>query len=160
YVIKEFFRNYFLHCSDIAIDLKNNSLEYLSTTAEPWVLRLVDTGADTQTGGRLKRVRDHLPPNEPFCLTYGDGLANIDIASLIAFHKRHGKAATVSAVAPPGRYGALEIEKQTVRRFVEKPHGYNAFISGGFFVLQPSVIDRIEGDATQWERAPLEGLAR
>jgi glucose-1-phosphate cytidylyltransferase len=160
YIIKEYFRNYFLHCSDIAIDLKDNSLEYLKITTEPWVLRLVDTGAGTQTGGRLKRVRNHLPPNEPFCLTYGDAVSNIDIAALIAFHKRHGKDATVLAVAPPGRWGALEIENQTVRRFVEKPAGDSAFISGGFFVLQPSVIDRIEDDTTPWESGPLESLAR
>ena len=160
YIIKEFFHNYFLHCSDITINLKNNSVEYHNTTVEPWILRLVDTGADTQTGGRLKRVRDYLPPNEPFCLTYGDGVCDIDIAALVAFHRSHGKEATVSAVAPPGRYGALEIENDIVRRFVEKPPGDHAFVSGGFFVLQPSVINRIEGDATPWEGAPLEGLAR
>jgi glucose-1-phosphate cytidylyltransferase len=160
YMIKEFFHNYFLHCSDLTIDLKSNSVKYVNSTAEPWILHLVDTGIDTQTGGRLKRISDYLPRHEPFCLTYGDGVCNIDIAGLVAFHNSHGKEATVSAVAPPGRYGALEIENDIVRRFVEKPPGDNNLISGGFFILQPSVIDRIEGDATLWEEAPLEGLAR
>jgi glucose-1-phosphate cytidylyltransferase len=160
YVIKEYFHNYFLHSSDITIDLKSNAIEYHSPKAEPWVVNLIDTGVDTNTGGRLKRVRDYLNTNEPFCLTYGDGVSNIDIASLVEFHKRHGKEATVSAVVPPGRYGALEMSGDLVQRFIEKPPGDNSYINGGFFVLQRSVIDRIEGDVTPWEGAPLEGLAR
>ena len=160
YVIKEFFHNYFLHSSDITIDLTNNEINYHNSTAEPWLVTLVDTGSDTMTGGRLKRVRRYLNPNEPFCLTYGDGVSNINITSLVAFHKKHGKEATVSAVIQPGRYGALEMKGDFVQRFIEKPPGDNAYINGGFFVLQPSAIDRIEGDATPWEGAPLEALAR
>src|SRR3974390_3092051 len=160
YVIKEFFHNYFLHGSDITINLKSNTIEYHNSTAEPWVLTLVDTGVETSTGGRLKRVRRYLNPNEPFCLTYGDGVSDINIDSLVAFHKTHGKEATVSAVVPPGRYGALQMKGDVVQRFVEKPPGENSYINGGFFVLQPSAIDRIKDDATPWEGEPLEGLAR
>jgi glucose-1-phosphate cytidylyltransferase len=160
YMIKEFFNNYFLHSSDITIDLKTNKVQYHGSKAEPWVMTLVDTGLETMTGGRLKRVRHYLPPDEPFCMTYGDGLGDIDIAALIAFHKAHGKQATLCAVVPPGRYGALEMNRDTVRRFVEKPPGDNAYVNGGYFVLHPAAIERIEGDATAWETAPLEGLAR
>jgi glucose-1-phosphate cytidylyltransferase len=159
YVIKEFFHNYFLHGSDITIDLKSNKIEYHNSTTEPWILTLVDTGPDTQTGGRLRRVRNYFSAKEPFCLTYGDDLSNINIKALVLFHKSHRKEATVSAVVPHGRYGALEIKDDIVQRFVEKPPGDNSYTNGGFFVLEPSVIDRIEGDATPWEGAPLEGLA-
>jgi glucose-1-phosphate cytidylyltransferase len=159
YVIKEFFQNYFLHSSDITINLKKNTIEYHNSTAEPWTLTLVDTGEGTETGGRLRRVRHFLRPDEPFCFTYGDGLSDIDITSLVEFHKRHGKEATVSAVVPPGRYGALELKGDIVQRFTEKPPGDNSYINGGFFVLQPSTIDRINDDTTSWEGAPLAQLA-
>ncbi|MEO1067434.1 MAG: glucose-1-phosphate cytidylyltransferase [Pseudomonadota bacterium] len=159
YVIKEYFSNYFLHSSDITVDLSDNSITHHHSNAEPWKVTLVDTGMDTMTGGRLKRVRDYLPTDQDFCLTYGDGVSNIDIDASIAFHKAHGKQATLAAVIPPGRYGALDLEGDQVNKFIEKPPGDNAYINGGFFVLSPQVIDRIEGDATHWEAAPLEGLA-
>lgn len=160
YMIKEYFANARLHESDVTVDLKSGEITYHRSTPEPWKVTLVETGADSQTGGRLKRVRDHLNPNEPFCLTYGDGVSNIDITAEIAFHKAHGCEATVGAVIPPGRYGALEMEGDKVVHFAEKPPGDNAFINGGFFVLEPRVIDRIEGDLVPFEAAPLEGLAR
>ena len=160
YYIKEFFYNYFLHSADLTINLSDNTIHHHNSKAEPWKVTLVDTGQDTMTGGRLKNVRSYLDADTPFCLTYGDGVANIDIRRLIDFHKGHGKEATLSAVVPPGRYGALDLDRDQVRRFIEKPPGDNVYINGGFFVLNPSVIDRIEGDATHWEAAPLEGLAR
>ncbi|ADZ72692.1 glucose-1-phosphate cytidylyltransferase [Polymorphum gilvum] len=160
YYIKEYFYNYFLHSSDLTIDLSDNTITHLNSKAEPWKVTLVDTGQDTMTGGRLKRVRSYLDADAPFCLTYGDGVADIDIRRLIAFHTAHGKDATLSAVIPPGRYGALDLDGDRVRKFTEKPPGDNAFINGGFFVLNPAVIDRIDGDASHWEAAPLEGLAR
>jgi len=160
YVIKEYFANYVLHNSDLTIDLASGVIEHHARQHEPWRVTLVDTGEETMTGGRLKRVARFLDPGEPFFLTYGDGLSDVDLNALAAFHRRHGKAATVTAVAPPGRYGALEIKNGLVQRFTEKPPGDNAMINGGFFVLQPSVVDRIAGDETPFELAPLEGLAR
>jgi glucose-1-phosphate cytidylyltransferase len=160
YMIKEYFMNFVLHHSDVTIDATKNSVTYHQSSVEPWRITLVDTGETTLTGGRLKRVRNYLDPTEPFCFTYGDGLSDIDIAATIAFHRKHGKLATVTAVRPPGRYGALEIDGEAVKSFVEKPPGDNAYINGGFFVLNPGVIDRIEGDKTSWESVPLEALAR
>ncbi len=160
YVIKEYFSNYVLHNADLTVDLAKGSVEYHATKHEPWKVTLVDTGADTMTGGRLKRVAQYLTPGEPFFFTYGDGVADVDLAALAAFHKSHGKPATVTAVSPPGRYGALEIIDGAVERFIEKPPGDNGLINGGFFVLQPEVIARIEGDDMAFEAAPLEGLAR
>jgi glucose-1-phosphate cytidylyltransferase len=159
YMIKEYFANYFLHNADVTVDASKNEIHYHTAKSEPWRVTLVDTGEQTMTGGRLKRVSSYLTPDEPFCFTYGDGLANIDIAGLVAFHKKHGKQATVTAVVPPGRYGALSIKGDQVQSFIEKPAGDDTVINGGFFVLQPSVIDHIESDATPWEAAPLQNLA-
>ena len=160
YVVKEYFSNYVLHNADLTVDLANGSVEYHATNHhEPWKVTLVDTGAETMTGGRVKRIANYLDENEPFFLTYGDGVADVDLAALVAFHRSHGKAATVTAVAPPGRYGALEIEDSLVQRFIEKPPGDNGLINGGFFVLDPKVIGRIAGDHTIWEQEPLMGLA-
>ncbi len=158
YVIKEYFANYFLHMSDVTFDLSTNSMEVHQNNAEPWRVTLVDTGDTTQTGGRLRRVRAYLA-DEPFCMTYGDGVGSVDIGKLIAFHREHGKLATVTATQPPGRFGALELDGHTVNSFSEKPHGDGAWINGGFFVLSPQVLDNIAGDATLVEREPLEGLA-
>ena len=160
YVIKEYFSNYVLHNADLTVDLAKGSVEYHATKHEPWKVTLVDTGAETMTGGRLKRVAQYLTPGEPFFFTYGDGVADVDLGALAAFHKAHGKTATVTAVSPPGRYGALEIINGAVERFIEKPPGDNGLINGGFFVLQPEVIARIQGDDMPFEAAPLEGLAR
>ena len=160
YVIKEFFSNYFLHASDVTIDLSKNAMEVHQNWSEPWRITLVDTGAETQTGGRLRAVRDYLPAGEPFCFTYGDGVSNVDVTSEIAFHKQHGRKATIAAVTPPGRFGALEFEGDLVRSFREKPAGDGGLINGGFFVLQPEVIDLIDGPLTIWEREPLEALAQ
>jgi glucose-1-phosphate cytidylyltransferase len=160
YMIKEYFANYVLHNADVTIDLAKGAIEYHATNHEPWRVTLVETGEQTMTGGRLKRVGRYLDPAEPFFLTYGDGLSDVDLTKLAAFHRQHGREATVTAVAPPGRFGALEIEDGRVRRFSEKPPGDNALINGGFFVLNPGVLSRIEGDATVWENEPLEGLAR
>ena len=160
YVIKEYFANYVLHNADLTVDLAKGSVEYHATNHEPWRVTLVNTGEETMTGGRLKRVAEYLPPGEPFFLTYGDGVADVDLNALVAFHKAHGKQATVTAVAPPGRFGALEIVEGGVKRFIEKPPGDNGLINGGFFVLQPEVVDRIAGDATTFEAGPLESLAR
>lgn len=160
YMIKEYFANYVLHNADVTIDLAKGAIEYHATNHEPWRVTLVETGEQTMTGGRLKRVGRYLDPGEPFFLTYGDGLSDVDLRKLAAFHRQHGREATVTAVAPPGRFGALEIEAGRVRRFSEKPPGDNALINGGFFVLKPGVLSRIEGDATVWENEPLEGLAR
>jgi glucose-1-phosphate cytidylyltransferase len=159
YVVKEYFANYVLHNADLTVDLARGAMEYHATNHEPWRVTLVDTGEDTMTGGRLKRVARYLNPDEPFFLTYGDGVSDIDMGELLAFHKAHGKEATVSAVLPPGRFGALDISEGRVERFIEKPPGDNGLINGGFFVLEPKVIDRIEGDATVWELEPLQGLA-
>ena len=160
YVIKEYFSNYFMHMSDVTFDLENNTVEYHQNRAEPWRVTLIDTGLDTMTGGRLRRVSEHLDTDKPFCFTYGDGVADIDIAALIKFHENHGKAATVTAVKPPGRYGALDIsESNSVSRFIEKPRGDGARINGGFFVLHPSVIKLIEADNISWESEPLNALS-
>ena len=160
YLIKEFFANYFLHTDDVTIDIATNSLKVHNKRSEPWRVTLVDTGPTTMTGGRLKAVAEYLPQGQQFCFTYGDGLADIDISKLIAFHKRHGKKATITAVAPPGRFGALEVEGEHVRAFHEKPVGDGGLINGGFFILDRSVIDLIEGPETSWEREPLERLAQ
>jgi len=159
YVIKEYFANYFLHMSDISFDMKENRMEVHQKHAEPWRVTLVDTGPDTMTGGRLRRVKDYLDPGQPFCFTYGDGVADIDISKEIAFHKAHGKLATVAAVQPPGRYGALVRDGNTVAGFQEKPQGDGGWINGGFFVLQPEVIKLIKSDATSWELEPMTTLS-
>jgi glucose-1-phosphate cytidylyltransferase len=158
YVIKEYFANYFLHMSDVTFDMGENRMHIHQRHAEPWRVTLVDTGESTGTGGRLKRVRDYLG-DEAFCFTYGDGVSDIDIPALIAFHKQHGKLATVTAVQPPGRYGALDVQGQVVSGFQEKPLGDGGWINGGFFVLEPAVIDYIEDDATTWEFEPMRALA-
>lgn len=160
YVIKEYFSNYFLHMSDVTIDLADNAIHVLNRKAEPWKVTLVDTGDDSMTGGRLRRVRDFVCDEEAFCFTYGDGVADVDVTALLDFHRRHGRKATVTAVRPPGRYGALEMDGDRVSGFSEKPRGDGGLINGGFFVLAPSVIDYIEGDATPWESAPMERLAK
>ncbi len=160
YIIKEYFANYFLHMSDVTFDMASNQMEVHQKKAEPWRVTLVDTGDETLTGGRLKRVTKYLKHEHAFCFTYGDGVANIDITKQMAFHKQHGKLATVTAVQPPGRYGALVRQGNVVRGFQEKPPGDGAWINGGFFVLDPQVFDYIEGDKTPWEGPPLEAIAR
>jgi glucose-1-phosphate cytidylyltransferase len=157
YMIKEYFANYFLHTCDVSFDIARNSMEVHQSTAEPWRVTLVDTGEATQTGGRLKRILPYVE-DEDFCFTYGDGVSDVDIASLVGFHREQGTLATVTAVQPPGRYGALRIEAGRIRDFEEKPNG--AWVNGGFFVLSPEVGRYIDGDATIWEREPLEELAR
>jgi len=160
YMIKEFFANYFLHRSDVTIDLGRNSMETLESKAEAWRVTLVNTGLETMTGGRIKRVKKYIK-NETFMLTYGDGVADVDIKALVAFHKKHGKLATITSVQPAGRFGALLLdENQHVKQFAEKPRGDGAWINGGFFVLEPKVIDYIAGDETTWEQEPLETLAK
>ena len=159
YVIKEFFQNYFLHTADVTIDLRNNGIEVHHARSEPWRITLVETGPETMTGGRLKAIRPYLTEGEPFCFTYGDGVANIDIAKLVAFHKSHGCRATITSVAPPGRFGALEFEGDKVMSFREKPAGDGGQINGGFFVGDPSILDLIDGPETVWEQRPLETLA-
>ena len=159
YMIKEYFANYVLHNADVTFDLGRGEVEYHATNHEPWRVTLVDTGGETMTGGRLKRVARYLDPDQPFFMTYGDGVSDVELTRLAAFHRAHGKAATVTAVSPPGRYGALEIREGAVQRFTEKPPGDNALINGGFFVLNPTVLSRVAGDATVWENEPLEGLA-
>ncbi len=159
YVIKEYFANYFLHMSDVTFDMASNRMEVHERYAEPWRVTLVDTGENTLTGGRLRRVRRYIEGEEAFCFTYGDGLADVDIRALIAFHRSHGRLATVTAVQPPGRYGALVRDGEAVRGFVEKPRGDGGWINGGFFVLSPKVLDYIEGDATSWEGEPMWRLA-
>jgi glucose-1-phosphate cytidylyltransferase len=159
YLIKEYFANYFLHMSDVTFNLRTHSMEVHEHHAEPWRVTLVDTGEQTMTGGRLKRVRGFLD-GEDFCFTYGDGVADVDIGALIAFHQAHGKLATLTATQPPGRFGALRLAQDEITTFQEKPQGDNTWINGGFFVLSPKVIDYIDGDATVWEREPMERLAR
>lgn len=159
YVIKEYFANYFLHMSDVTFDMQTNRMEVHEKKAEPWKVTLVDTGDDTLTGGRLRRVAEHVKDEEAFCFTYGDGLADVDIGKLITFHKSHGKKATVTAVQPPGRYGAIEKSGDQVTGFIEKPRGDGGLINGGFFVLSPKCIDLIDGDETSWEAQPLTKLA-
>jgi len=159
YLIKEYFANYFLHMSDVTFDLSQNRMEVHQKHAEPWRVTLVDTGEDTMTGGRLKRVRDYVGKDD-FCFTYGDGVGNVDIGKLIEFHRAQKRLATVTAVQPPGRFGALDLKGGLITSFQEKPQGDGSWINGGFFVLSPKVIDYIEGDATIWERDPMERLAR
>ena len=159
YVIKEYFANYLLHMSDVTFDMARNSTMIHRNMAEPWRVTLVDTGENTLTGGRLKRVADHLRDEDAFCFTYGDGVSDIDISAEIAFHRSHGRWATVAAVQPPGRYGALQVDGAAVTGFSEKPRGDGGRINGGFFVLSPKALDFIEGDATSWESGPLERLA-
>lgn len=160
YLIKEYFANYFLHTSDVTIELATNKIEVHQQFSEPWRVTLIDTGENTMTGGRLKRVARYLDPEEPFCFTYGDGVSDIDLTALLAFHKQHGKLATLTAVQPPGRFGSVELEGQYITHFREKPQGDGSWINGGFFVLSPKVLQRISGDDTVWEKEPMEGLAR
>ena len=159
YVIKEYFANYFLHQSDVTFNLKGNKMTIHEDRSEPWIVTLVDTGDNSMTGGRLKRVLPYLKDEEAFCFTYGDGVADINIQSLIEFHNSHGKLATLTATFPPGRFGALDIEDNQVQKFEEKPKGDGILINGGYFVLSPKVIERIEGDDTTWEQEPLKSLA-
>ncbi|NOU00928.1 MAG: glucose-1-phosphate cytidylyltransferase [Gallionella sp.] len=159
YVIKEYFANYFLHMSDVTFDMRNNKMEVHQQSAEPWRVTLVDTGETTMTGGRIKRVAEHIG-DEDFCCTYGDGISDVNITELIKFHKQHGKFATLTATQPPGRFGALALSGNNVLNFQEKPHGDGSWINGGFFVLSPKVLNYIAGDDTIWEREPMEQLAR
>ena len=158
YVIKEYFANYFLHMSDVTFDMRDNSMEVHQKHAEPWKVTIVDTGANTMTGGRLKRVAPYLE-DQPFCFTYGDGVGDIDIKASIAHHLKNKRLATVTAVQPPGRFGMLDISESAVSGFIEKPEGDGGWINGGFFVLDPKVIDYIADDSTTWEREPLQRLA-
>lgn len=159
YLIKEYFANYFLHMSDVTFDMSNNTMRVHQQSVEPWKVTLVDTGENTMTGGRLKRVATYLEGEKEFCFTYGDGLASVNISDLIEFHKKQSVKATITATFPPGRFGALEIEGSKVKSFQEKPKGDGGMINGGFFVLSPSVIDLIDGDDSIWERRPLEMLS-
>lgn len=161
YLIKEYFQNYFLHQSDITIQMQDNKRKVHQKDIEPWTVTLLDTGEKTMTGGRLKKVKEHLKDEEAFCFTYGDGVADIDISSLIKFHKDHGKQATLTATRPPGRYGALKFGSQNIiERFQEKPDGDGSWINGGFFVLNPKEIDLIKNDQVKWEEEPLNNLAK
>jgi glucose-1-phosphate cytidylyltransferase len=160
YLIKEYFANYFLHMSDVTFDMANNRMEVHERKAEPWRVTLVDTGEDTLTGGRLRRVADYIRDEDVFCFTYGDGLADIDITAQLKFHRKHGRLATVTAVQPPGRYGALDVTEDQVRGFIEKPKGDGGWVNGGFFLLSPEVLEYIKGDKTSWETEPLKQLAR
>jgi glucose-1-phosphate cytidylyltransferase len=159
YVIKEYFANYFLHTSDVTFDMSNNKMEVHHRYAEPWKVTLVDTGENTMTGGRLKRIADYVRDEEAFCLTYGDGISDVNISELIAFHKSQKVKATLTATVPPGRFGALGITDKKIKTFIEKPKGDGGKINGGFFVLSPAVLDYIKDDQTIWEREPLENLA-
>ena len=159
YLIKEYFANYFLHMSDVTFDFRSNKTTVHQHSAEPWTVTLVDTGEKTMTGGRLRRVRDHLP-DETFCMTYGDGVSNVNIDELLAFHAERKTKATLTAVQPPGRFGVIDIEEYKIRGFHEKPQGEAGWINGGFFVLEPPVLDLVEDDSTVWERGPLETLAQ
>lgn len=159
YQIKEYFANYFLYMSDVTFDMSKNTMDVHQRSAEPWRVTLVDTGESTMTGGRLKRVAEHIQGEETFCLTYGDGVSDVNITELIAFHKAQNVQATLTATLPPGRFGALEFNGNKVNKFMEKPKGDGAMINGGFFVLSPQVLERISGDDTIWERGPLETLA-
>jgi glucose-1-phosphate cytidylyltransferase len=158
YVIKEYFANYFLHQTDVTIDLASNQIEVHKKKSEDWKVTLVDTGEETQTGGRLKRVANYIDGD--FCMTYGDGISSVDIKALLRFHESHGKLATMTAVQPQGRFGALEVEGTSIKSFLEKPKGDGGWVNGGFFVLNPKVIELIESDSTIWERGPLEMLAQ
>jgi glucose-1-phosphate cytidylyltransferase len=159
YIIKEYFANYFLHMSDVTFNMQNNKMEVHQSYGEPWKVTLVDTGENTLTGGRLKRVAAYIKDEELFFFTYGDGVADVDISSQVIFHRQHGKLATITAVQPPGRYGSLDLDGMLVRGFAEKPKGDGGWINGGFFVLSPKVLDYIEGDTTSWEAGPLEVIA-
>ena len=160
YVIKEYFANYFLHMSDVTFDMANNQMEVHQRNAEPWKVTLIDTGDETLTGGRLKRVASYIQGESEFCFTYGDGVSDLNITSLIDFHRKHGKLATVTAVQPPGRYGALKIEGNQVTGFTEKPRGDGGLINGGFFVLSPKCLELIASDSTTWEAEPLIELSK
>jgi glucose-1-phosphate cytidylyltransferase len=160
YMIKEYFANYFLHMSNVTFDMNNNSMQVHQRNAEPWRVTLVDTGQDTMTGGRLKRIFDYLNVDEDFCMTYGDGLSNVDITALIAFHKSRKVKATLTATVPPGRFGALDISEDHVKTFIEKPKGDGGMINGGYFVISPTIVDYIADDTTIWEKEPLERLAQ
>ena len=159
YVIKEYFANYFLHMSDVTFDLAQNRMEVRHQHCEPWRVTLVDTGDNTQTGGRLKRVADYLDDGT-FCMTYGDGVSNVDVSSLVEFHQKQKRLATLTAVQPAGRFGAIDIVDKRITRFEEKPQGDGSWINGGFFVLEPEALKYIDGDQAIWERDPIEGLAR
>jgi len=158
YLIKEYFSNYYLHSSDVSINLKNNSIDILNKSSEPWSITLINTGEYSQTGGRLLRIKDHI--DDTFCMTYGDGVSDVNIHNLLDFHKKNNKLSTITAVQPPGRFGALELENDLVTSFSEKPHGDGGWINGGFFVLEPEVFDYIENDNTIWEQKPLITLAK
>ena len=160
YVIKEYFANYFLHSSDVTFDLADNSMEVHNKKSEPWKVTLIDTGEETMIGGRIKRIIDYVKDDECFCLTYGDGVSDIDIEASINFHRKEGRLATVSGVQPPGRFGAIEMDGTRVTGFKEKPQGDGGWINGGFFVLSPRVVDYIDGDKTVWEKEPMENLAK
>ncbi len=162
YVIKEYFANYLLHESDVTIGLRDRRIDYHARAngAENWRVSLIETGDGTETGGRVRRIASHLDPAEPFCLTYGDGVGNVDIARLVAFHRAHGRLATMTVVRPPGRFGVVSLEGDRAVVFEEKPNVEHGYINGGFFVLSPAVLDRVAGDRTVWEREPLESLAR
>ena len=160
YIIKEYFANYFLHMSDVTFSMKNNEMTVHQNDAEPWTVTLIDTGENTMTGGRLKAVYDYVKDEEAFCFTYGDGVSDVDITSLINFHRSHGKQATMTAVRPPGRFGALKIIDNMVINFQEKPDGDGSWVNGGYFVLSPKVIDRIKDNTISWEAGPLVGLAK
>ena len=159
YVIKEYFANYFLHMSDVTFNMADNTMEVHHREAEPWRVTLVNTGEESMTGGRLRRVAHYVKEEAAFCFTYGDGVADVDVRKLIDFHRAHGKLATVTAVQPPGRYGALQLSGEQVRGFTEKPRGDGGLINGGFFVLSPRCIERIAGDSSSWEGEPLTSLA-
>lgn len=159
YLIKEYFANYFLHMSNITFDMKTNEMEIHENNAEPWKVTIVDTGDETMTGGRLLKVKEYID-NETFCFTYGDGVSNVEISKLIKFHKEKSKWATVMAVQPPGRFGAIKMDGSTITSFEEKPQGEGGYINGGFFVLEPDVFDLIDGDSMIWEREPMERLAK
>ena len=160
YLIKEYFANYFLHMSDVTFDMKNNKMEVHQGNAEAWKVTLVDTGEETLTGGRLKRVKDYIKDEDAFCFTYGDGLADVNVSELVKFHKEKSRLATVTAVQPPGRYGALDIQNHQVSQFIEKPKGDGGWINGGFFVLSPKCIDYIDGDQSAWEGQSLIAIAK
>jgi glucose-1-phosphate cytidylyltransferase len=160
YLIKEYFANYFLHMSDVTFDMQNNKMEVHQANAEPWRVTLIDTGGDTQTGGRLRRIKSYVEDDEQFCFTYGDGVSDVNISDLLEYHQQQKTLATLTAVYPPGRFGALDISLGKVQAFQEKPRGDGVLINGGFFVLSPRVIDYIEGDKSIWEQEPMETLAQ
>ncbi len=159
YMIKEYFANYFIHNSDITFDLKSNKMEIHQNSTEPWKVTVVDTGEETMTGGRLKRIKSYLEPGENFCFTYGDGVSDVNIRETIEFHKSHGKLSSITAVQPPGRYGALMMRGSRVESFLEKPKGDGGYINGGFFILNSQVVNYVESDSTIWEKEPMEKLA-